>query len=121
MVMDPLLAINSSLPLVGTRASSAVTPSFEVLATELSLFAPDVFNNSSTVVALSGAGQLLSAAATFRDQLQSLQPGTPTSGGGQNFGTDFASLAAETQSLVDFFNGFRSNIANISSTSNLLG
>lgn len=121
MVMDPLLAINSGTTLSGISASSAVTPSFRVLATELSLFAPDVFNNSSTVVALSGMGQLLSAVATFQDQVQSLQPGTPTSGGGQNFGTDFASLAAETQSLVDSFNGLQSNIANISATSNLLG
>jgi len=47
--------------------------------------------------------------------------GTATSGGGQNFGTDLASLAAEAQSFVDSFNGLQDTIANINNAGSLLG
>lgn len=122
--MDPLLGISANTPLtplISIGSNGAVTPSFGLLASELSLSTPTLFGSSSTVVELSGAGQLLSAAATFQEQIQALQPGSATSGGGQNFGTDFASLAAETQSFVDAFNNLQSDISNINVTGNLFG
>ncbi len=121
--MDPLLGINAYTPppLVGFGTSGAITPSYGLLASELSLATLGMSGNTSTVVGISGLGQLLAAAATFQDKLQALQPGTATSGGGQNFGTDFASLAAETQSLVDAINGLQNSVANISGASSQLG
>jgi hypothetical protein len=65
----------------------------------------------STTVDLSGIGQLLSATDIFRNNLSILSPGTSTGGLGQNFGTDFASLAAEAQNFVDAFNNLQSNLA----------
>lgn len=61
----------------------------------------------SSVVELSGSGRLLSAVATFREQLAALRPGQGGSGLGQNFGKDLASLAAEAQYFVDAFNGLQ--------------
>ncbi|MBN9422535.1 MAG: hypothetical protein BGO63_12420 [Candidatus Accumulibacter sp. 66-26] len=61
----------------------------------------------SSVVELSGSGRLLSAVATFREQLAALRPGQAESGLGQNFGNDLASLAAEAQYFVDAFNGLQ--------------
>lgn len=69
------------------------------------------FDGASAVVQLSGQGQALSAAAAFHDHLARLQPGTATSGGGQGFGTDLASLAAEAQSFADAFNGLQRSLA----------
>lgn len=111
--MDSLSAVNTSATLAGIVANSAVTPSYNLLASELGLSSPAVPGNASAFVAISGVGQLLSAASAFQNTLQALQPGTPTSGGGQNFGTDFASLAAETQSLVNAFNTLQNSIANV--------
>lgn len=119
--MDPIQSIvASSLPInIGT--SNAITQSSGLLSSELSLSTPGLFSSASAIVGLSGNGQLLTAATTFQSQLQSIQPGTPTSGGGQNFGTDLPSLAAEAQNFVDAFNGLQSTIANINNTSNLQG
>jgi hypothetical protein len=64
----------------------------------------------STTVDLSGIGQLLSATDVFQNALSNLHPGSTTSGLGQNFGTDFASLAAEAQNFVDAFNNLQSNL-----------
>lgn len=61
----------------------------------------------SSVVELSGGGRLLSAVATFREQLAALRPGQAEGGLGQNFGKDLASLAAEAQYFVDAFNGLQ--------------
>ncbi len=119
--MDPLLGINTTTPLINIGNSGAITPSTGLLASELSLATPGLFGTASTIVDLSGQGQLLSASVTFQNQLQALQPGSATSGGGQNFGTDFASLAAEVQSFVDAFNGLQNTLANINSTGNFLG
>lgn len=119
--MDSLLGISSSTPLV-VGTSGAVNQASNLLASELSLSTtPLAYGNTSSVVDLSGVSQLLSAATTFQDQLQSLQPGTATATGGQNFGTDVTSFAAEVQNFVDAFNGVQSNIANINTTSVLLG
>jgi hypothetical protein len=117
--MDYLSGITAYTPLAGISPSGTVSSA--ALTSGLDFLTSDALGSSSTFVELSGLGQLLSAAATFQDQLQSLQPGTATSGGGQNFGSDLASLAAESQSLVDAFNGLQSSIANINGTSGLLG
>lgn len=61
----------------------------------------------SSVVELSGSGRLLSAVATFREQLAALRPGQGGSGLGENFGKDLASLAAEAQFFADAFNGLQ--------------
>jgi hypothetical protein len=120
-MMDPLLGINTyTTPLV-TYSNGVASPTFGLLASELSLATPDMFSSTATIADISGLGQLLSAATTFQDQLKALQPGTATSGGGQNFGTDFPSLAAEAQSLVDAYNGLQNNIAGINGSSSLLG
>lgn len=119
--MDPLLGITANTSLFGIGANRAITQIGTLLGSGPSLFASSVFGTSSTVVELSGLGQLLSTATTFQDQLAALRPGTPTSGGGENFGTDVASLAAEAQAFVDAFNNLQSNIANINETSSLLG
>lgn len=104
-------------------ASAAIAQANALLGSNTGLltFGLGARGSTSTVVDLSGLGQLLSAAAAFQDHLAGLQPGTATSGGGQGFGTDFASLAAETQSFVDAFNGLQSNIANSDSVGALLG
>lgn len=119
--MDPLLGINANSTLASVSNTSSVNPLVGLLTAGLGYPAPGAFGGSSSVVGLSGLGQLLSAASTFQDSLQSLKPGTATSGGGQNFGTDFASLAAEAQSFVDTFNNLQSSITNINGTSNQLG
>ena len=119
--MDPLLAVIANTPPFSIGANGAITPTSGLLASEISLLTSGVSGGTASIVELSGRSQLLSAAATFEDQLRALQPGTATSGGGQNFGTDLASLAAEVQSFVDAFNGLQNNIANINVTANLLG
>ncbi|MEN6586781.1 MAG: flagellar filament capping protein FliD [Sulfuricella sp.] len=118
--MDPLLGITANTPLIGIAANRAVSPTAALLSAELSLFSPGLFSGASTVVDISGQGQLLSAATIFQEQLQTLQPGTATSGGGQNFGTDVTSLAAEAQHFIDTFNGLQSSVSNIGATGGLL-
>lgn len=119
--MDPLTGINTYTPLIGIGNNGTVNPTAALLASELSASSGGLFGSSSTMVDLSALSQLLSATTTFQDRLQALQPGTATSGGGQNFGTDFASLAAEAQYFVDTFNGLQNSISNISTTNGLLG
>jgi hypothetical protein len=117
--------INGSSPLYNYGTSSSVSSTAALLESEFGLSTSGLYGGASTsgttYVELSGVGQLLSATTTFQSQLQSLQPGTATSGGGQGFGTNLASLSAETQNFVDAFNGLQSNISNINNTSNLLG
>lgn len=117
--MTPLSGINTK-PFIDVYTSRAITPTDALLASESGLTTsglPATF----TVVELSGESQLLSAASAFLDQLRSLRPGTASSGGGQNFGADLASLAAEVQSFVDAFNGMQNTLAGISGTGTLLG
>ncbi|MBI5005591.1 MAG: hypothetical protein HZB95_00550 [Nitrosomonadales bacterium] len=108
--MDPLVGINSNLSLASILSSGAITPSYDLLAAELSLSTPGLFSYSSTFVGISAQGRLLSAAVTFQDELQSLQPGTAT---------NYASLAAKTESFVDIFNTLQSTVASINNTGNL--
>jgi hypothetical protein len=117
--MDPIAGINVNSPLANIFASGLIAPSSVLRASGFS--SGVLFDNSSTVVELSGLGRLLSAATRFQEQLLALKPGSATSGGGTNFGTDFASLAAEVQSFVDAFNGLQANIADIGATNILPG
>jgi hypothetical protein len=72
------------------------------------------FATRSTIVEISGVGQLLSAVATFESTLSVLRPGSTDSGLGRNFGTDFGSLAAEAQSFVDAFNTLQRGLDGVS-------
>lgn len=117
--MDPISGINTYSPLAGIFASGLVSPSTALRSSSLSSAA--LFEQPSTVVQLSGLGQLLSTATRFQEHLQALKPGSATSGGGTNFGTDFASLAAEVQSFVDAFNGLQGTIADVGATNTLSG
>lgn len=119
--MYPLAGINANSPLANIFASGGIAPSSALRATGLGLSSGILFDNTSTVVELSGLGRLLSAATQFQDHLLALKPGSATSGGGTNFGTDFASLAAEVQSFVDAFNGLQNSIADIGATNPLPG
>lgn len=112
------LAINAAAPLLNIGASGAINPASDLVASNLSLLTAGLVGGGSAIVELSGLGQLLSAAATFQDQLGALVPGTA---GGQNPAPGVASLAAKAQSLVDAFNGLQSNIANINGVGDLLG
>lgn len=119
--MTPLSGINAATPLINISTNGVTNPTAALLASELGLSTSGLLGNTSTVVELSGESQLLSAATAFQDQLQSLQPGTASSGGGQNFGADLASLAAEVQNFVDAFNGLQNTLAGISGTGALFG
>lgn len=111
MATSSELAALSSAALVGAggfpRVSALLSPTVSgVGATVNASFTTNlaVFGGSSTIVELSGVGQVLSAAAAFESRLSALRPGETVSGLGPNFGTDFASLAAEAQAFVDAFN-----------------
>lgn len=69
------------------------------------------FGSASVVVELSAVGQALSAASNFKVSLAGFQPGS--AGIGQNFGNDFASLAAEAQFFVDAFNNLQGNLSSL--------
>jgi hypothetical protein len=101
----PIYSPYSILP-VGDISSLLSTASLqEQLAT--------LGGGSSTVVDLSGFGQLLSATDLFQSSLSNLQPGSTASGIGENFGTNLASLAAEAQSFVDAYNTLQDNLTNL--------
>lgn len=119
--MDALAGISASFPLFNIGTGSAINSTDALLVSELSASTSGLLGNSSTIVDLSAESQLLSSVTAFHDQLQSLQPGTASSGGGQNFGSDLTSLAAEVQNFVDAFNGVQSNLASIGSASTLFG
>jgi len=114
--MNSLTGINANTPVANIFASGVIAPSTALRTTDLSLSSGILFDNSSTTVELSGVGRLLSAATRFQEHLQALKPGSETSGGGTNFGTDFASLAAEVQSFVGAFNGLQGTIADVGAT-----
>ncbi|WP_407280082.1 hypothetical protein U5817_06430 [Aromatoleum evansii] len=103
-----ILPLSSTLGLFGTSALRPVSTNFAATAGSLSLF-----SGSSTIVDLSSFGQLLSAVATFGNRLAVLRPGSSDSGIGQNFGTDFGSLAAEAQFFVDSFNSLQSSLGEV--------
>lgn len=116
--MDSLSAINTNLLLAGIPAPGTITPADALLTS--ALIGPLGLGGSSlTFAGISETGQLLSAVSAFQDTLQALRPGTATSGGGQNFSTDFASLAAETQNFVDAFNAAQKAIANVNTGNGL--
>ncbi len=119
--MDSLSGINAYVALASLYPGSAVASPANLLASELSLSTPGPYSGSSTLVGLSGLGQVLSAASGFQETLQTLQPGTPTAAGGHNFGTDFASLAAEVQSFIDAFNTTQTILSGVSGSGQLGG
>jgi len=119
--MNSVTGINASNPLANIFASEVITPSTALRASGLSLSSEILFDNSSTTVELSELGRLLSAATRFQEHLLALKPGSATSGGGKNYGTDFASLAAEVQSFVDAFNGLQNTISDVGATNILSG
>jgi hypothetical protein len=119
--MDPISGIGSSSLLASLYASGAIAPATALRATGAGFSSNVFFSDPSTSVELSGLGRLLSAATRYQDHLQALQPGSATSGGGTNFGTDFASLAAEAQSFVDAFNGLKGIVADVETTNSLSG
>ena len=119
--MDAVAGIIASTPLFNIGTSSAVNSTDALLASEVAPATSGLLGNASTIVELSAQSQLLSAATAFQDQLRSLLPGAANSGGGRNFGTDLASLAAEVQNFVDAFNSLQSNLTSIDSASTLLG
>ncbi len=108
--MDPLSAINANTPLFGVSAT-AINPASGLLTSELSGFLPTLFGDASTFVDISGLGQLLSGASTFGDQLTALQGNAANSA--QNQAATVASLAAQSQSLVDAYNNLQQNIAGL--------
>jgi Flagellar hook-associated protein 2 C-terminus len=114
MTITPALSLYSSLAVQPTNNLTSL------LATTAAQDAGGLYGNS-TVVELSGLGQLLSAAAVFQNNLASLHPGSTDSGLGQNYGTDFASLAAEAQNLVDNFNALQGTLTGLQSSGLLTG
>lgn len=102
------MSIFPSISPVGLFGLGALNPISAPLATTQSSLS--FLAGGSTVVELSGLGQLLSAVAIFQNRLAVLQPGSTDSGIGQNFGTDFGSLAAEAQSFVESFNGLQGSL-----------
>ncbi|HEY3326837.1 MAG TPA: flagellar filament capping protein FliD [Novimethylophilus sp.] len=105
MTVSPI----SPIGVFGIGSISPVTSLFPVSASrELA-----AFDSSSTVVSLSGIGQLLSAVSAFQSNLAVLRPGLSNSGSGRNFGNDFGSLAAEAQNFVDTFNSLQNNLNNL--------
>lgn len=109
------MAINAAITPTASILSPFAVPQTtgltSLLPTTVAATALSSFFGGSTTVELSGLGQLLSAVDTFHGTLAKLQPGSTTSGLGDNFGTDVASLAAETQNFVDAFNTVQSNLA----------
>ena len=113
--MAAIQGVSANLAALGLIASQAISPVNVLQSATASSLSAGLFGQSSAIVNLSGAGQLLSLATTFQDQLATFQPGTTNSGIGQNFGSDVASLAAEAQFVVDAFNGAQSNLAALAS------
>jgi hypothetical protein len=111
--MDSLLGINPNASLVNSLTNKTVSPAYALLASELSLSIPGLFNYSATYAGISAKGQLLSATVTFQDKLQALRPAVADGS------ADFAELAANTQSLVNAFNTLQRGIADINSLNNL--
>jgi hypothetical protein len=65
-------------------------------------------DGGSTIVELSGLGQLMSALSTFQLSLAGLRPGATGESIATNLSTDFGSLVAEAQYFVDAFNSLQS-------------
>jgi hypothetical protein len=115
--MDPIPGINANTSIYSIGSSAPIIPGFALLKAEQSLSTSELFGDDFTQFNFSTVGQLMSAVATFMDEMRALQPGSVTSGGGQNYGTDFASLAAEVQHFVDTFNTLQNSIANLNGPS----
>ncbi len=111
--MDPLSYINYNTSLASIFANDAVTPSYGLLSSQLSLSTPSIFNNNSTYVGISARGQLLSAAVTFQNTLRTLGPSSSSSQ------PDIESLTRNAQRLVDSFNSLQHSVADLNNTNGL--
>lgn len=105
----------SVIPALSVYAPLSAQPTTSLLSSLAATAGSDFVNllGGSSIVQLSGFGQLLSAAETFRNSLTNLKPGAADSGLGQNFGTDFGSLAAEAQNFVDTFNTLQGTLGGL--------
>ena len=106
-------------------AVSSILPAITSLRTVQSLFASQgtsaislsaTAGLISTYVDISQLGQVYATASAFQDAMRALQAGSASGAGGLNFGTDFASLAAEAQYLVDSYNTTHTQLRFLAST-----
>lgn len=110
--MDTISNINPNFYLASIFANDAVTPSYGLLSSQLSLSIPGIFNNNTTSVGISTRGQLLSAAVQFQSTLRL----STVSGAEQ----DIESLTGNAQRLVDSFNTLQQSAAALNNTNGLL-
>lgn len=111
--MDAIPGLSTDFRSLELLASQALNPVGGVQTLATSNLLASLLGQGSAIVNLSGTGQLLSIADTFQNQLAIFQPGAANSGGGQNFDDGLASLAAETQFIVDAVNNARNSLANL--------
>lgn len=110
--MDAISNINPNFYLASILANDAVTPSYGLLSSQLSLSTPGIFNNSSTYVGISTRGQLLSAAVLFQNTLRL--------GNVAGAEQDIESLTGNAQRLVDSFNTLQQSAAALNNTNGVL-
>ncbi|MBU0689703.1 MAG: flagellar filament capping protein FliD [Gammaproteobacteria bacterium] len=110
--MDAISNINPNFYLASILANDAVTPSYGLLSSQLSLSTPGIFNNDSTYVGISTRGQLLSAAVLFQSTLRL--------GNAADAEPDIESLTSNAQRLVDSFNTLQQSAAALNNTNGLL-
>jgi hypothetical protein len=111
--MDSIFGFNPNASVAGILANPAVTPSYALLSSELSLSTPALFGYSSTVVGISARGQLLSASVAFQTALRPLRAGI------EEGSVDLAGLTTRAQGLVDAFNTLQGTVAAIENQNNL--
>lgn len=101
-------SIGSSLAIspIGLPGLAGITPvAFQLLTTGTTTAVSSTFDSASSLVELSGVGQLLSAVSAFRSKLETLQNGSSD--------TSQAGISATAQNFVDAFNGLRDNIGSL--------
>lgn len=118
-MMDAIQGLSGSFPTFGLIASQAVNPLIGLQFAGSGSLLGGLLGQGSAIVDLSGAGQLLATADNLQNQFAVFRPGSTDSGIGQNFGSDFASFAAEAQYLVDAVNGAESNLSNLAALGGL--
>ena len=102
---DPISSVSVTSSPVGLSTLTGVTPAvLQLLSSESSATVSSIFASSSTVVQVSGTGQLLSAVSAFTNALDALQanPADATP----------ASVRATAQGLANAFNGLQDNVSN---------
>ncbi|MBI4983804.1 MAG: flagellar filament capping protein FliD [Rhodocyclales bacterium] len=98
-------------PVSGVAGSSAAPRLLSGLAGQAAVAPP---NGVSSLVELSGLGQVLAAVATFETAVTPLRPAVGGAGGiAQNFGGDFAGVASAAQSFVGAFNDLQNTLGSL--------